>query len=104
MDAPHGGLRTDGGLDELTTLVGREVYTHNGVYVGEVEDVRLDVDAETVTGLAVGEVNSDLLGGQLEGGQRGAIVPYRWVRSVGDVIIVSDVVERLGVDEEEVVA
>lgn len=98
------GLRTDGGLEELTTLVGREVYTNNGVYVGEVEDVRLDVDARAVTGLAVGEVNAELLGNRMESGQRGALVPYRWVRSVGDVIIVSDVVERLGVDDEEAVA
>ena len=104
MATTHGGLRTDGGLEELTTLVGREVYTNNGVYVGEVEDVRLDVDAQAVTGLALNEVNVDLLGTQIESGQRGALVPYRWVRSVGDVIIVSDVVERLGVDDEEVVA
>jgi len=104
MDAPHGGLRSDGGVEELTTLVGREVYTNNGVFVGEVEDARLDIDAEAVTGLALGEINADLLADQMEPGQRGAIVPYRWVRSVGDVIIVSDVVERLGVEDDEVVA
>lgn len=104
MDAPHGGLASDGGLEELTTLVGREVYTNNGVFVGEVEDVRLNLDAESVTGLALNEINVDLLGDQLEPGQRGAIVPYRWVRSVGDVVIVSDVVERLGVDADEDVA
>jgi sporulation protein YlmC with PRC-barrel domain len=101
MATTHGGAHTDGGLEELTTLVGREVYTNNGVYVGEVEDVRLDVDAQAVTGLALGEINAELLSKQLEGGQRGAIVPYRWVRSVGDVIIVSDVVERLGVDNDD---
>jgi sporulation protein YlmC with PRC-barrel domain len=101
MAASHGGLQADGGLEEITTLVGREVYTNNGVYVGEVEDVRLDVDAQAITGLALGEINADLLAGQLEGGQRGAIVPYRWVRSVGDVVIVSDVVERLGVDNDD---
>ncbi|GAB3684352.1 PRC-barrel domain-containing protein [Salinarchaeum chitinilyticum] len=104
MEASHGGAQSEGGLEELTTLVGREVYTNNGVYVGEVEDVRLDVGAQAVTGLALGEINADLLAGQLESGQRGAIVPYRWVRNVGDVVIVSDVVERLGVEDDDVMA
>ena len=33
----------DDSTEEITTLVGREVYSNNGVFVGEVEDVRLDL-------------------------------------------------------------
>jgi len=41
--------------EEITSLVGREVYSNNGVFVGEIEDVRrLDLDAQAVTGLALG--------------------------------------------------
>lgn len=79
---------------ELGEVVGRDVYSNNGVFVGTVEDVRLDLDAELTTGLAVGGLNRDLLGDWL-GNARGVIVPYRWVRSIGDVVLVSDVVERL---------
>ncbi|MFC7236705.1 PRC-barrel domain-containing protein [Saliphagus sp. GCM10025317] len=39
---------------EITSLVGREVYSNNGVFVGEVEDLRLNVGGEAVTGLALG--------------------------------------------------
>jgi len=85
---------------EITTLVGREVYSNNGVFVGEVEDLRLDMQTETVTGLALGELNRELFRGKLDGA-RGVIVPYRWVRSVGDVVLVSDVVERMQEPEEE---
>lgn len=85
---------------EITTLVGREVYSNNGVFVGEVEDVRLDLDAESVTGLALVEVNREVFGDYL-GEARGAMIPYRWVRAVGDVILINDVVERLR-DEDEV--
>jgi sporulation protein YlmC with PRC-barrel domain len=92
---------------EITTLVGREVYTNNGVFVGEVEDVRLDLDAESVTGLALGRLNGELFDGRVDP-RKGIMLPYRWVRAVGDVILVSDVVERLkepGDDEgEEAVA
>ncbi|MFB6107340.1 MAG: PRC-barrel domain-containing protein [Haloplanus sp.] len=94
----------DGTPQEITTLVGREVYSNNGVFVGEVEDVRLDLDREAVTGLAVGELSRELFSGRIESG-KGVMVPYRWVRAVGDVILINDVVERLEDEtDEEVVA
>jgi sporulation protein YlmC with PRC-barrel domain len=87
---------------EITSLVGREVYSNNGVFVGEVEDVRLDLDARSVTGLALAELNHELFAGRVDGNS-GVIVPYRWVRAVGDVVLINDVIERLdtGGDENE---
>ena len=85
---------------EITTLVGREVYSKNGVFLGEVEDIRLDLDAEEVTGLALHELNNELFG-QTAAGARGVIIPYRWVQAVGDVVIVNDIVERLERAEDE---
>jgi len=88
---------------EITALVGREVYTNNGVFVGEVEDLRLDLDTEEVTGLALGRTNDELFDEEVRTA-RGVIVPYRWVQSVGDVVIATDLLEHLGeaeVDESE---
>ncbi|MFA9515924.1 PRC-barrel domain-containing protein [Halopenitus sp. H-Gu1] len=86
--------------DEITSLVGREVYSNNGVFVGEVEDVRLDIESRAVTGLALTELNVELFRNRVQSGE-GVIVPYRWVRAVGDVILINDVIERLESDEEE---
>jgi sporulation protein YlmC with PRC-barrel domain len=95
MDAP---------TQEITALVGREVYSSNGVFVGEVEDVRLNLDDVTVTGLALHQVNHELFDDETRN-SRGVIVPYDWVQAVGDVVIVSDLVERIktpdGEQEEE---
>ncbi|ESP90209.1 PRC-barrel domain-containing protein [Candidatus Halobonum tyrrellensis] len=91
---------TDGSPQEITSLVGREVYSNNGVFVGEVEDVRLDLDAETVTGLALSELNDELFAGRVSRGQ-GVMLPYRWVRAVGDVILINDVIERLKDDDPD---
>jgi sporulation protein YlmC with PRC-barrel domain len=93
---------------EITTLVGREVYTNNGVFLGQVEDLRLNLDAEEVTGLALHELNRELFA-QEAASARGVIVPYRWVQSVGDVVVVNDIAERIqrakgDDDEEEVTA
>ena len=84
---------------EITSLVGREVYSNNGVFIGEVEDLQLDMNAERVTGLALGEINRELFGARVDG-SRGILVPYRWVRAVGDVVLVNDAVEQIkGTDD-----
>lgn len=91
---------------EITSLVGREVYSNNGVYVGEVEDLKLDVEGEAVTGLALGSLNAELFDQEVSAAQ-GVVLPYRWVRAVGDIVLVNDVVERVrdpDQEEEEVVA
>ncbi|MFB6185171.1 MAG: PRC-barrel domain-containing protein [Haloarculaceae archaeon] len=87
-------MRNDATPQEITSLVGREVYSKNGVFVGEVEDLRLDLDVPSVTGLALHQLNDELFDDEARRA-RGVIVPYRWVQAVGDVIIVNDVVERM---------
>jgi sporulation protein YlmC with PRC-barrel domain len=90
----------DSDPQEITTLVGREIYTNNGVYLGQVEDLRLELDAREVTGLALHDLNTDLFGTE-SATARGVIVPYRWVQAVGDVIIVNDIVERIQQQKDE---
>ncbi|WP_132060204.1 PRC-barrel domain-containing protein [Halorussus amylolyticus] len=90
----------DGTPQEITTLVGREVYSNNGVFVGEVEDVRLNVSGCVVSGLALGELNHELFSNVIAG-ENGVIIPYRWVRAVGDVVLINDIIERLRQPEPE---
>ncbi|MDS0221399.1 PRC-barrel domain-containing protein [Haloarcula sp. S1AR25-5A] len=101
-------MGTENPPQEITALVGREVYSKNGVFVGEVEDLRLELDRKEVTGLALHQLNTELFDADVNAA-RGVIIPYRWVQAVGDVVIVSDIVERLrqpeaGDEEEEVPA
>ena len=93
-------METESAPQEITSLVGREVYSNNGVFVGEVEDIRLDLSREAVTGLALGDVNHELFNTRTSG-SKGVIVPYRWVRAVGDIILINDIVERLHEPESE---
>ncbi|WP_330632235.1 PRC-barrel domain-containing protein [Halocatena halophila] len=79
---------------EITALIDHDVYSAGGTFVGRVDDLKLDLDAEMVTGLALGEVNLELFDDHISEGQ-GVIVPYRWVRSVGDVVIVNETIDRL---------
>jgi sporulation protein YlmC with PRC-barrel domain len=85
---------------EITALVGREVYSSSGVFVGEIEDVRLDLDTELVTGLALHELNRDLFA-DVQDDARGVLIPYRWVQAVGDIVLINDVIERIRQPESE---
>ena len=42
---------------EITSLLGLEVYTQKGVFVGKVDDAVLNPDQGVVSGLALGRVN-----------------------------------------------
>ncbi len=86
--------------EEITSLVGREVYSNNGVFVGEIEDIQLDLSARSVTGLALAELNHELFGGDI-GRSTGVVIPYRWVRAVGDVVLINDIVERYDTGEPD---
>ncbi|RRJ33417.1 PRC-barrel domain-containing protein [Halocatena pleomorpha] len=79
---------------EITALIDHDVYSANGTFIGRVDDLKLDLDTEIVTGLALGKINRELFEEYVTEGQ-GVIVPYRWVRSVGDVVIVTDTIDRL---------
>ena len=88
------------GPQEITNLVGREVYTNDGVFLGEVENLRLDVDQQQVTGLALHDLNRELFEQERREAQ-GVIIPYRWVQSVGDIVIVNDLAERIKRQDED---
>ncbi|MHC1624692.1 MAG: PRC-barrel domain-containing protein [Methermicoccaceae archaeon] len=68
---------------ELTSLFGLDLYTTRGVYVGRIQDVVIESSEGSVVGLAVVNVNNKLF----DVGNRGVIVPYRWVTSVGDIVL-----------------
>lgn len=69
-------------LEELSELVGLQVYTNKGVFLGNVNNLVVDVENGTVDGVFIGETNPLLVEGS-----RAVSVPYRWVQSVGDVVL-----------------
>ncbi|MFA5394713.1 MAG: photosystem reaction center subunit H [Methanomicrobiales archaeon] len=69
----------------ITELFGMKVYTENAVYVGDVEDVIINVDTKKLESLALGNVNREVL--ELTN-FKGVKIPYRIIRAVGDIIII----------------
>ena len=82
--AKYASNRRDGErlLGEISEIIGLQVYTQNGVFLGNVNNLVVDVDNGSVDGIFVGETNPLLVEGS-----RAVSVPYRWVQSVGDIVV-----------------
>jgi sporulation protein YlmC with PRC-barrel domain len=70
---------------QITELFGMQVYTDKAVYVGDVDDIVVDVDAKKIDSLAVGNLNSELM--ELKGSP-GVKIPYRIIKCIGDIVLI----------------
>ncbi|MDD1659763.1 MAG: PRC-barrel domain-containing protein, partial [Methanomicrobiales archaeon] len=67
-------------ITQITELFGLSVYTDKAAYVGDVEDVVIDVDAKKIDSLAIGNLNPDFVDIK---GFKGIKVPFRIIKSIG---------------------
>jgi sporulation protein YlmC with PRC-barrel domain len=70
---------------QITEMFGLRVYTDKAVFIGNVDDVVLDVDQKKIASLAIGELNPEI--GEVKG-YAGLQIPFRIVKSIGDIVIV----------------
>ncbi len=69
-------------LEEISELIGLQVYSPDGIFLGNVDNLVMDLDREVIDGLYISESNPLLV----EDSQS-INIPYRWVQAVGDVVI-----------------
>ncbi len=82
--------------EEVTSFLKLPVYTREGIYVGHVRNVFLDMDEKRVSSLLVTNTNPLLVEGTVD-----VAVPYRWVNSVVDIFILSHFPEKLTTKKKE---
>ena len=71
-------------IKKVSEVLGRQVYTDSGDFLGQVEEVNLFENK--IDGWRIRISGS---ASQLIGGARGIIVPHQFVKSIGDVFIVN---------------
>ncbi len=69
---------------KITEVLGLRVYTDSGEYFGEVEEANLFENRVDGWRIRVGGGVASLIGGA-----RGVIIPHQFVKSIGDVLIIS---------------
>jgi len=69
-------------LEEASELIGLQVYTNRGIYLGTINNLVVDLDESKVQGLFISETNPLLVENS-----KAVNVPYRWIGSVGDIVL-----------------
>lgn len=69
-------------LEELANVKGLEIYSPDGLFVGKADKIVLDVANRRVSGIFVENPSPVLADDGVS-----IKIPYRWVQSIGDVII-----------------
>ena len=71
-------------LESVGNIKGLEIYTPEGIFVGIVDEVVIDISEMGVKGLFVSDANPALVEDDVSIG-----IPLRWVQSIGDIIILN---------------
>ena len=71
-------------IKKISEVLGKQVYTSDGDYFGQIEEVNL-VDNK-IDGWKI-RVGSGFMSSF--GGARGAIVPHQFIKAMGDVIVIN---------------
>ena len=83
-------------LEEVTSLLGLQIYTNFGVFVGVVNNVIVDIKKHRADSLYVEETNPTLVEAS-----RSVTIPYRWVQNVGDIILLKHFPEHIELTDEQ---
>jgi len=71
-------------IKKLSEILGKNVYTSEGDFFGQVEEINLVDNKIDGWRIKVGSGFMNLLGGA-----RGVIIPHQFVKAIGDVFIVN---------------
>lgn len=82
-------------LAEVTELFGMQVYTDKGILLGQVSDVIFDMELQDIYGIYIETPNIQVV----EFGSAVSI-PYRWIKSIGEIILLRKFPSFLKVPQE----
>jgi sporulation protein YlmC with PRC-barrel domain len=69
-------------MTELLEILGLEVYTNDALYLGNVDNIVVDVDDRNIYGIFVKNTNPLLVEDS-----RSVLIPFRWIGAVGDMVL-----------------
>jgi sporulation protein YlmC with PRC-barrel domain len=83
-------------LEEVTSLLGLQIYTNYGVFVGVINNIIIDVKTHKAQSLYVEETNPTLIEES-----RSITIPFRWVQNVGDIVLLRYFPEHIELSDEQ---
>ncbi len=74
-------------VKDLSEMFGKDVFTNKGAYCGKIIDMDINLAKFRVRSLVIESAKGSFLANMV-GGKKGVVVPYQYVDSVGDVVII----------------
>lgn len=71
-------------IKKVNEILGKNVYTSDGDFFGQIEDVNLSENKIDGWRIKIGSGFMNLFGGA-----RGVVVPHQFVKAIGDILIVN---------------
>ncbi|MFQ6010260.1 MAG: PRC-barrel domain-containing protein [Candidatus Aenigmatarchaeota archaeon] len=87
-------------VKKATEMFGKDVFTNRGAYCGRISDLKVNMEKFRLQSLVLDVAKGSFLSG-LIGGKKGIIVPYQYVDSVGDVVIIKHISAPAAEEPEE---
>jgi len=83
-------------LEEVTSLLGLQIYTNYGVFVGVINNIIIDIKKHQAQSLYIEETNPSLVEDS-----RSITIPYRWVQNVGDIVLLRYFPDHIELTDEQ---
>ena len=83
-------------LEVLTNLLGLQVYTDKGVYVGILTNVVIDINNKAAEGVFITETKPNIVEDSVD-----ITIPFRWIQSIGDIVMLKHFPGRITLSERE---
>jgi len=80
------------GVNNLTGLIGKDVYTKNAKFIGKVDDTMLDSERGAVYGIVIQMARDSFLFKMFEEGgesKKAILIPHRHIIAAEDILIVA---------------
>lgn len=87
-------------VNNMTDVVGKDVFTSNGSYCGKARDIELDLPKFKVRAVVVDAAQGSYLAEKV-GGKKGVIVPYSMVNAIDDVVMIEHFKGDVRTSEEQ---
>jgi len=83
-------------LEEAGNLIGLEVYTPDGIFIGIVNNLVMDLENNKADGIFLDSSSPVVVDHGVP-----VNIPFRWIQSVGDIIILRVFPERVTIGQKE---
>lgn len=74
-------------VKNLLDTFGKDVFTDRGEYCGQIENVKVDLNRFRIGSIVLKADRRTYLG-KILGGKKGVVIPYQFIKAVGDIVII----------------